>query len=70
LLLTRAWRDKCRAVSLPPDVPRVAESGYPGFEPYDSEGIIAPANTPAPIIVRLNGGIDAILGTLQVALLS
>ena len=53
-------------VSLLPDVPTIAESGYPGFELYDWEGIIAPANTPAPVVARLNGEINNILGTPEV----
>jgi len=44
-----------------PDVPTVAESGYPGFEFTNWFGIVAPANTPAPIVSRLNGEIVRIL---------
>jgi tripartite-type tricarboxylate transporter receptor subunit TctC len=53
-------------VSLLPDVPTIAESGYPGFELYDWEGIIAPANTPAPVIAKLNAEINTILSTPEV----
>ena len=53
-------------VSLLPNVPTIAESGYPGFELYDWEGIIAPANTPAPVIARLNAEINTILSTPEV----
>jgi tripartite-type tricarboxylate transporter receptor subunit TctC len=37
-----------------PDVPTVAESGYPGFEASTWSGLVAPAGTPAPVIDRLN----------------
>ncbi len=53
-------------VSLLPAVPTIAESGYPGFELYDWEGIIAPANTPAAVIARLNAEINNILGSAEV----
>lgn len=33
-----------------PDVPTVAESGYPGFEVQDTYGVLAPAATPAAIV--------------------
>ncbi|ARP89040.1 ABC transporter substrate-binding protein [Bordetella genomosp. 9] len=36
-----------------PDVPTVAESGYPGFEAIVWFGMFAPANLPAPIADRL-----------------
>ncbi len=53
-------------VPMLPDVPTIAESGFPGFELYDWEGIIAPANTPAAIIARLNTEINAILNAPDV----
>ncbi len=42
-----------RSPSLP-DVPTVAESGYPGFDASLWLAIMAPAGTPQPIIDRLN----------------
>ena len=36
-----------------PDLPTVAESGYPGFESEVWLGLLAPAHTPAPDIARL-----------------
>ena len=40
-----------------PNVPTIAESGYPGFEVVAWTGFVAPANTPAPIISKLNKAI-------------
>ena len=37
-----------------PEVPTIAESGYPGFEVTVWYGLIAPAKTPTPIIHRLH----------------
>lgn len=37
-----------------PDVPTVAESGYPGFEAVAWFGLLAPANTPTGIVQRLH----------------
>ena len=37
-----------------PDVPTVAELGYPGFEAATWSGLVAPAGTPRAIIDRLN----------------
>jgi tripartite-type tricarboxylate transporter receptor subunit TctC len=36
-----------------PDVPTIAESGYPGFRGLSWSGMMAPAKTPRPIITRL-----------------
>ena len=36
-----------------PDVPTVAESGYPGFSAVSWFGVSAPKNTPAAIIAKL-----------------
>ncbi len=44
---------KSRANVLP-DVPTVAESGFPGFETGQWQGIAAPAGTPPAVIVRLH----------------
>jgi tripartite-type tricarboxylate transporter receptor subunit TctC len=37
-----------------PDVPTLAESGYPGFEVAPYVGVVLPAGTPKPIVERLN----------------
>jgi len=36
-----------------PDVPSVAESGFPGFEAVSWFGLMAPAGTPAPIVDKV-----------------
>ena len=37
-----------------PDVPTIAENGFPGFDAIGWHGILAPAGTPAPIIKKLH----------------
>jgi tripartite-type tricarboxylate transporter receptor subunit TctC len=44
-----------------PDLPTIAESGYPQFESLAWNGVLVPAGTPKPIVMRLNAEIDAIL---------
>ena len=49
-----------------PDVPTVAEQGLPGFEAVLHYGIVAPANTPRPIVDKLNAALRAALGDPKV----
>ena len=51
---------KLRAPTLP-DVPTMAESGYPNFEAVAWFGLLAPAGTPPAIVERLNKEVNAIL---------
>jgi tripartite-type tricarboxylate transporter receptor subunit TctC len=44
-----------------PDLPTIAESGYPAFESLAWNGVMVPAGTPAPVIARLNTEMNAIL---------
>ncbi len=44
-----------------PDLPTIAESGYPGFEALAWNGVLVPAATPKPIVQRLNAEINAVL---------
>jgi tripartite-type tricarboxylate transporter receptor subunit TctC len=44
-----------------PDVPTVAESGFPDFEHYTWIGVFAPAATSANIVSRLNADIEKLL---------
>jgi tripartite-type tricarboxylate transporter receptor subunit TctC len=46
-----------------PDVPTVAESGYPGFETGSWQGILAPPGTPPEIVRKLGGEVQKILAT-------
>ena len=43
-----------RCSSAVPDVPTIAESGYPGFEATAWNGLLAPARTPATIVRKLH----------------
>ena len=47
--------------ALLPDLPSVAEAGFPGFEALAWNGVLVPAGTPRPIVQRLNTEINAIL---------
>jgi tripartite-type tricarboxylate transporter receptor subunit TctC len=49
-----------------PDIPTVAEQGFPGFEAVLHYGIVAPAGTPRPIIDKLNAALRAALGDPKV----
>ncbi len=40
-----------------PNLPTIAESGYPGFDAIAWHGILAPANTPPAIVAKLNAEI-------------
>jgi tripartite-type tricarboxylate transporter receptor subunit TctC len=46
-----------------PDVPTVAELGYPGFEAATWSGLLAPAGTPKAVIDRLNAEANKALGS-------
>lgn len=49
-----------------PDVPTMAESGYPGFEASVWYGFIAPAATPKPVIARLHAEVQRALQAAEV----
>jgi tripartite-type tricarboxylate transporter receptor subunit TctC len=44
-----------------PELPTIAEAGFPGFEALAWNGVLVPAATPRPIVLRLNAEINAIL---------
>ena len=46
-----------------PDVPTVAEQGYPGFEANGWTALFAPAGTPADIVGEVNQGVNEFLGS-------
>lgn len=56
-----------RRLAVLPDVPTMAEAGLPGYESYNWQGIVAPADTPRPIIDRLNKELNEILKDPEVA---
>ncbi len=47
--------------ALLPELPTIAESGYPGFEALAWNGVMVPALTPKPVVARLNAEMNAIL---------
>jgi len=49
-----------------PDLPTVAEAGFPGFESSAWIGMVAPAKTPKPIIDRLSQELVAIIHSQDV----
>ena len=48
-----------------PDVPTIAELGYPGFEAATWSGLVAPAGTPKAVVDRLNAEVQKALGTAE-----
>ena len=50
-----------------PNVPTVAESGYPGFEAPAWWAVLAPAKTPPDILKRMNEALNAVLKTPDIA---
>ena len=50
-----------RRSGIAPELPTVAESGFPGFEALAWNGVLVAANTPRPVIARLNAEINAVL---------
>ncbi|MFA4912027.1 MAG: tripartite tricarboxylate transporter substrate binding protein [Burkholderiaceae bacterium] len=44
-----------------PDVPTVAESGFPGFEAVDWKALVAPAGTPREIVQQINSAVQKVL---------
>jgi tripartite-type tricarboxylate transporter receptor subunit TctC len=49
-----------------PDVPTIAESGFPGFEASVWYGLVAPAATPKPIVQKLHAEVQKALQTQEV----
>ncbi len=50
-----------KRLALFPDVPTIAESGYPGFEIVGFTGAVAPAGTPPEVLAKLNAEINRAL---------
>jgi tripartite-type tricarboxylate transporter receptor subunit TctC len=69
LAQVKAGRLRALGVAIPqrspfmPEVPTVAEQGYPGFESVGWIGLAAPAKTPAAIVDKLNAEIRKMLAS-------
>ncbi len=50
-----------------PEVPSVAEAGFPGAATVSWSSVMAPAATPAPVVARLAAGLEAALSEPRVA---
>jgi tripartite-type tricarboxylate transporter receptor subunit TctC len=72
LTLVKGGRLRAIGVAIPerspylPDVPTVAEQGWPGFQAVGWIGLAAPAHTPVAIVDRLNGELRNMLADPQV----
>ncbi|MGH8766402.1 MAG: tripartite tricarboxylate transporter substrate binding protein [Burkholderiales bacterium] len=53
--------------ALLPDVPTVAESGFPGYQVAQWQGLVAPAGTPPAVIARLHDELVKIMSMPAVA---
>jgi tripartite-type tricarboxylate transporter receptor subunit TctC len=49
-----------------PDLPTIAESGFPGYEINSWQGVFAPTGTPKDVVTKINGEIVRMLRTLEV----
>jgi len=69
LAQVRAGKLRALGVAIPrrspylPDVPTIAEQGFPGFESVGWIGLCAPAKTPAAILDKLNAEVLKMLGS-------
>ncbi len=54
-------------LAVAPELPTVAESGYPGFEADQWYGLVAPAGTPAARVAQLNAEVNKALALPEVA---
>ena len=52
-----------KRIAAAPELPTIAEAGLPGFEVTSWYGLVAPAGTPAPIVLRLHGEIAKVLAS-------
>jgi tripartite-type tricarboxylate transporter receptor subunit TctC len=49
-----------------PDVPTIAESGVPNYLTYSWNGMVAPAKTPANVVMRINKEINSAIATPEI----
>jgi len=67
LPLVKAGRVRALAVTssqrtpIFPDVPTMAEAGFPGFDFNSWYGLFAPAGTPAPVVQKLSQAVERVL---------
>jgi tripartite-type tricarboxylate transporter receptor subunit TctC len=54
-----------KRAALLPDVPTVAEQGYPGYEVNGWYGMLAPAGTPKDVIANLNREVGEVLRSTE-----
>ena len=72
LTQVRAGKLRALGVAIPqrspfmPDVPTIAEQGYPGFESVGWIGLCAPAKTPVAILDKLNAEVQKMLASPEV----
>jgi tripartite-type tricarboxylate transporter receptor subunit TctC len=55
-----------RRVTAAPDIPTIAEAGVPGYQADNWSGVLAPAGTPRPIVLKLHGALTQALQDPQV----
>jgi len=55
-----------KRASAMPEVPTVAEAGYPGFQVDNWYGLVAPAGTPRAVIDRINREVTVILSSQDI----
>jgi len=54
-----------KRAAVAPDIPTVAESGFPGFAVITWYGVFGPANLPREVVARINGDIQKALDTAE-----
>ena len=73
LPLVRSGRLRALAVSsaqrnpAAPEIPTVAESGLPGYDTFDWQGVVGPRGMPRPVVERLNSEFAKIMQSKEVA---
>ncbi len=73
LPLVRSGRLRALAVSsaqrnpAAPEIPTVAESGLPGYDTFDWQGVVGPKGIPRPVVERLNAEFTKIMQNKEVA---
>src|SRR5436190_14774113 len=54
-----------RRIAIAPDIPTIAESGFPGFDVNPWWGILAPAGIDMAIVRKINSDVDSVLHTSE-----